>query len=418
MKVALDASFAAEIALRDGENVVGISRAVSETVRALGRQDGIEVTCVGWCGADPVLADVRVRHWASDRGLPTDSTELSRLGLDRIYRHVARGFEQDGAVHALSRLALAALKRTDVRPRREITPYDVLHSTFLPLPERSRAAAVARVLTVYDLIPLRDRQATGEAQRGVLRAILASIDLERDVIVAISEHTRAEVCDHLELDPARVVVAPLAAAGHFHPRAFDPSAAWLPASVQAGAPYLLSVASVQPRKNVGLLVEAFAALRRREPEANVQLVLTGTDGWLGDGPETLLRSEAGLASHVHRIGFVPDGVLAQLYAGAHAFVFPSRSEGFGLPALEAMQSGTATVVARAGALPEVVGDAALIVEPDDKDGLLHALERVINDDALRLSLGAAGIARSRAFSWDRCATATSDAYRLAVEWSR
>ncbi len=413
MRVAIDLSFAATVALTADVSISGISRAACETARTLAARGVVDLTCVGWSGPEPVLAAASVRRWARHAGLPTDPISTSRLGLGRTYEQIAVGLTRGSVARGLSRVGLAALKRGDVVPGVDRQPFDVFHSTFWPLPRRSHRAARARVITVYDLIPFTDPPATTDAQRELLRAILESIDRDRDVVIAISEHTKAELCEIAGIDPDRVVVAALAAADHFRPAELDRSAIWLPEALRNGAPFLLSVAASQPRKNVSHLVRAFARLVEEIPELTLQLVLAGGDGWLGDDVQSVLDAAPALSGRVHRVGLVPDAALVQLYAGAMAFVFPSRSEGFGLPALEAMQSGTPTVVTRSGALPEVVGGGALVVEPGDVDQLTRALRDLVSSEPLRRRVAAAGLARASLFSWDRCGAATEQAYSLA-----
>lgn len=413
--MALDLSFAAEIGLRSGENISGISRAALETARALGSRGSVELACVGWSGADPVLSAARVRCWARTVHLPGDATPTKRLGAERAYERLAIGLQGGPAERSASRIALATLKRLATADSARVQNFDVFHSTFMPLPARASHAATARVITVYDLIPFTDPSAASEQQRGMLDAILTSIDVQRDVVIAISEHTKAEFCAALAIESERVVVAQLAAASVFRPASLDRSAAWLPEPVRAGAPYILSVASTQPRKKLGHLVRAFGRLLADQPDSDLQLILTGADTGLGDDVQGVLRAAPSLACRVHRTGFVPDNALAALYAGALVFVMPSRSEGFGLPALEAMQTGAPTVVARAGALPEVVGDGAVVVDPDDIGELVDVLGGLVVDTQLRARLSEAGIARAAHFSWNRCAAATEEAYALALQ---
>ena len=390
MRVAFDLSAAAEIALGQEEWSSGLSRAPLETARALAARGAVELTCVGFSGIDPNLAAARVQRWSRTVNLPASPLSRSQLVMERTYEHIAAALNGGPMLRTVSGFGLAALKRLGAAPRYRDERYDVFHSTFLPLPRRSRDHTTACAITIYDLIPFTDIAGTTDTQRNILSSILASIDSRRDVVIAISEHTKTEVCEHMDIDPDHVVVATLAAANHFHPTRLDRTARWLPESIRRGSPFLLSVASAQPRKNVGHLVRAFGNLLGARPALALELVLVGGRGWLGDEVQTSLDAAPGLSDRVHRLGFVPDHILAQLYGGALAFVFPSRSEGFGLPVLEAMQSGAPTVVARAGAVVDIVGDAAVIVDPNDVCELSDVIADLVDDPSGRLQLRGRG----------------------------
>ncbi len=176
-------------------------------------------------------------------------------------------------------------------------------------------------------------------------------------------------------------------------------------------PYLLYVGTLHPRKNLVRLVEAFALLlealgSRREPASqDLQLVLAGQKGWLYEEIFGRVR-RLGLTDRVVFTGYLPGADLPALLSGALAFVFPSLHEGFGLPVLEAMSCGTPVVCSDASSLPEVAGDAALLVDPLDTEAWAEALGQILRDDALRRTLVERGFRQVRRFSWRRCAEQT------------
>ena len=171
---------------------------------------------------------------------------------------------------------------------------------------------------------------------------------------------------------------------------------------RAGAErYVLALGTVEPRKNLPTLVAAFDALASGEPE--VRLVVAGPDGW-GTDAFTAAVSRAHHRRRVHRLGWIDEEARRDLLAGATAFAYPSLYEGFGLPPLEAMAAGTPVVAARVGAIPEVVGDAAELVDPHDVDALAAALQLVLADPVHRSRLVALGEARAAGFTWSRAAT--------------
>jgi glycosyltransferase involved in cell wall biosynthesis len=167
--------------------------------------------------------------------------------------------------------------------------------------------------------------------------------------------------------------------------------------------YALFVGTLQPRKNLIRLMEAFSNIQY--PISNIQLVIAGKKGWLYR--EIFQQVEKlGLEGKVVFTGYVPGGDLPALLSGARLFVFPSLYEGFGLPVLEAMACGTPVVCSNVSSLPEVAGDAAILVDPLDVEGLAAALERVLGDEELRAELIERGFERVRKFSWERCARET------------
>jgi len=170
--------------------------------------------------------------------------------------------------------------------------------------------------------------------------------------------------------------------------------------------FLLAVGTVQPRKNYIRLVEAFRQLDR----ANLTLVIAGGRGWLDD-PLYERIAALGLENRVRMLGFVPDKDLPALYSAARVFAFPSLYEGFGLPILEAMACGTPVVTSRASSMPEVAGDAALLVDPLDTDALAEALASALDDELLRSSLIEKGLERATVFTWEAAAHKLVDRFQ-------
>jgi glycosyltransferase involved in cell wall biosynthesis len=177
---------------------------------------------------------------------------------------------------------------------------------------------------------------------------------------------------------------------------------------------ILTVGTLEPRKNLTGLLDAFATIA---PETDADMIVVGGQGWLYD---TALARVAtlGLTGRVRFVGHVPDDDLPLWYNAATVFVYPSRYEGFGLPPLEALACGTPTITSSTTSLPEVVGEAALLVEPGDADALAVMLRRVLAEPALRARLSAAGPPRAASFTWARAAAATRAAYGAALAQAR
>jgi glycosyltransferase involved in cell wall biosynthesis len=287
-------------------------------------------------------------------------------------------------------------------------PVDVFHGvTGFELPPRGPWALVT---TVHDLIPLRFPALVPARHRWAVRCFLGPALRRAARVIAVSEVTRGELLARFRLDPARVVVVPEAAGPEYAP----PAPAALAAARARYAlerPYVLSVGLLEPKKNLGALLEAVARLRRGAAWGATELLVAGAAGW---GPDPRAHAAAlGLDGAVRFLGPVPEADLPALYGGARGFVLPSLWEGFGLPALEAMAAGTPVVASNRGALPEVTGGAALLVEPTPEP-LAEALGQLLEDAALRARLRAAGLARAAQFSWERTARETLAVYRAAA----
>jgi glycosyltransferase involved in cell wall biosynthesis len=172
-------------------------------------------------------------------------------------------------------------------------------------------------------------------------------------------------------------------------------------------PIILTVGTLEPRKNLPMLVRAFAALHEQFPH---DLVLAGPEGWLMDEIERTI-AESGIGDRVRRIGFVDDEALVALYNGADVVAVPSLYEGFGLPVLEAMASGAPVLTSNVSSLPEVAGDAAVLVDPANLDSVVDGLRQMLASDELRARLRAAGPAQAAPFTWERTASLTHAAYQ-------
>jgi glycosyltransferase involved in cell wall biosynthesis len=301
--------------------------------------------------------------------------------------------------HAWERWALG----TELIPLR----LDLLHTTdFIPPAWGARR----RVITVHDLTFLHDPDyLTAEARRYYNEQIGWAVR-EADAVIVDSEATRRDLKTLLDVPPEQVTVAHLAAGDRFRVLPEHEVADCL-ARYGLEPGYLLFVGVWEPRKNLPGLLEALALLKDRDP--SVTLVIAGRPGWLYD--EIFDTIEAlGLAAQVRFIERPPVEDLVGLYNGARMLVMPSFYEGFGLPALEAMQCGTPPVVSDRASLPEVVGDAGLLVDPDDPAAIAEACRCLLHDAARYERLRAAGLARAARFTWRRTAETTLAAYRAAL----
>jgi glycosyltransferase involved in cell wall biosynthesis len=280
---------------------------------------------------------------------------------------------------------------------------DVVHGQS-PLLIPARRAA--QVVTIHDLDFLhRPDRAVAEMRRDYPRLVHEHARRADHVMVS-SHYAAREVVTHLDVAPDRVSVCSPGAPEWARAIARERSTA---AAVPPGC--ILFVGTLEPRKNIGILVDAYARLRERCPDAP-PLVLAGVvrDSVRGELRRTQTPS---LAGHVSILGYVSADRRRELYRQAQMLVLPSHEEGFGLPVLEAMASGVPVVVSNRGALPEVTGDAASALDPSDVTGFADEMERMLRPEIAR-EASARGLARAARYSWDACAASARDAYRAAV----
>jgi glycosyltransferase involved in cell wall biosynthesis len=257
---------------------------------------------------------------------------------------------------------------------RFVGKFDVLHFSDWMYPPQKRGL---RATTIHDLVPVHHPEWTTKRTRTMHGRKYRNAALTCDVVFANSEYTADDFAHTFEFPRDRLFVA--------HPGIGEMYSSDGPAE-DLGAPYLLTVATLEPRKNLGTLVEAFALL----DDTDLSLVVVGGEGW-GEQPQLDRRG-------IVRLGRVSDEKLARLYRGADAVIYPSRFEGFGMPITEAMASGAPVVASAHPSLDEASGAAAVRVDPESPEaiaaGIREALER---DDELR----AKGIEHARRFSWRR-----------------
>ena len=258
------------------------------------------------------------------------------------------------------------------------------------------------VVTVHDLAYLEHPEWFSRLFVAWYRFLVSNLARRVHKIIAVSEYTKRRIIDVLNVHQERVIVIPNGVDARFSPRSKDEVAY---VSKALGIPtthYVLSLGSLEPRKNLHRLLQAWERIQSEVP-IGVWLVVGGAKG------QSLVFQDVRfdrLPPRVHFTGYVPDEYLPALYSGALAFAYVSVYEGFGLPPLEAMASGTPPLTGNLTALPEVVGNAGLMVDPYDTEAIAWGLKRLIEDSALREELRRKGLERAKRFSWDKTAELT------------
>lgn len=268
------------------------------------------------------------------------------------------------------------------------------------------------VVTLHDLAFLLYPGTHTAASRAYYAATGESVR-RAERVIAVSQRTASDAVRLLGVDPARIRVVHEAAAPGFapRPRARLPQLAErLGFDADPGRPYVLFVGTLEPRKNVPLLIEAFGLLRR---DVDAQLLLAGARGWL-DEPILAAHARSGVGEAARFLGNLSEEDLALLYSHAGAYALPSLYEGFGLPVLEAMACGAPVVCSNAGPLPEVAGDAAVLLKPEDPTAWAVALRDVLTIPSTADELRRRGFNRAHDFSWEQTAQQTRDVYREAL----
>lgn len=320
----------------------------------------------------------------------------TRAGLDGV-EQVATGGSEDQVGRRIF-WEQVSLPRQARRLR-----VDLIHGPAFSVPAR---AAVPTVVSIPDL-SFRLFPAYHPRGRRLYLDLITRLSLARArAVIAISESTKRDVCRLYGVEESRVRVTHLGVGSEFAVQSPAERAAF---RTRAGmGAYIYYQGTLEPRKNLLTLVEAYRQLREGGWREHL-LVLGGAPGWGHEGIREAVQRH-GLEDQVVFLGYVPPAESPDWYAAAELFVYPSAYEGFGLPPLEAMACGTAVVTANTSSLPEVVGDAGVMVNPGDARALAEAMLHLLSSPKHRAELAAAGAERARRFTWAATATATAEVY--------
>lgn len=280
---------------------------------------------------------------------------------------------------------------------------DLVHSQY-SIPRHVQQPAV---VTVHDIFVFHRPDLYPWVHRWQLLHRIPRALQKAQAVIVPSEFTRQDIIEHCGVDAKKIRVIPLGIADRFRPLVPDECVA-VRSKYDLPPQYVLFVGALQPRKNLARLFRAFAGLpasQRRE----FPLLIAGVNQWMYDDLR-LAAAPLQAEGSIRFLGYTPDRDVPALMSLATVFAFPSLSEGFGFPAVEAMRCGTCVLASSAGSLPELVGDAGVLIEPSDVDAIRDALHLLLEDKERRVTLGARGQQRAAAYTWDTTAAATAAVY--------
>ena len=272
-------------------------------------------------------------------------------------------------------------------------------------------ASVPCIVTIHDVFPYTKPESSTTLERWVYHYWLPRILPKIQHVITVSQKSKEDILKYLPIMKENVTVTPEAANAKFRVMLEAEFAAVLDL-YEVSFPYILSVGSIEPRKNLLRLLDAYAHLRDWSEKWN--LVIVGARNFWKSTPVVETVEKLGLESCVHFTGYIPEEDLPALYNGADLFVFPSLYEGFGLPVLEAMACGTPVVTSDSTSLPEVAGDAALLVDPYDVEAIAEAMHQILSDPDLAAELRQRDLARAKQFTWEQTARETIKVYERVL----
>lgn len=281
---------------------------------------------------------------------------------------------------------------------------DILHSPHYtsPLIKTSHS-----VVTFHDMIFFIYPSLHTLFKRYYFKKMMLASLKHADAIIAVSESTKNDILKYCRVSPSKISVILEAADGIFKPSAYNSIEYICKKYGLESKKYILFTGLLEPRKNVPVLLKAFAGIRQKGHE--IKLAIVGRQGWMYNEIFKTIK-QLNLEQHIVFTGYVPETELPHLYSGAAVFVYPSLYEGFGLPVLEAMSCGTPVITSNISSMPEIVGNAALTINPHNHHELMQAIEKIIADSNLSISLKSRGLKRATEFSWEKTAIETLKVY--------
>jgi len=293
------------------------------------------------------------------------------------------------------------------RLEKSFNKFHVYYSTYFPIPTLAiKNDKIRKIYTLHDLIPiLHPEYFSSPYNERLVREVMDSIGKD-DFAFAVSQSTKNDMLNYRpDLNPEHIHVAHLAASELFYKVTDKNKLVQIKQKYGISeTPYILSLCTMEPRKNLSSLVAAFKKIINETPEINLQLVLIGSYGWnSSDVLDEIQKIINQKPKAIVITGFVPDEDLAALYSGALVFVYPSFYEGFGLPVLEAMQCGVPIICSNTSSLPEIVGDCAILINPESVPEIINAIQLVLTDSKIRKKMQLSSVKQASIFHWEKSA---------------
>ena len=302
--------------------------------------------------------------------------------------------------------------------RKDLGTANIYHLMYPNIPRYVRRYDNLSVFqTIHDIIPILYPQYIPDGSARLIKRYIDWLS-GKDFLLCVSHSTRNDLLNYnRRLDPEKVLVTHLAASEKFYSCESPEEIKTVKKKhkITEDGRYILSVATFDPRKNLHMLIRSFAQLIASEKIKDLSLVLTGRLGWnYRKIFQEIENTPLEIRNKIIMTGYVADADLSPLYTGALAFVYPSIYEGFGLPPLEAMQCGVPVITSNTSSLPEVVGDAGIMIEPDDVVGLSGAIYKIYRSESFREKMAGRSRERAKLFLWEKCVDQTVAAYKKAI----
>jgi glycosyltransferase involved in cell wall biosynthesis len=305
------------------------------------------------------------------------------------------------AARSIRRLIQIAVLRRKLKKEK----FDLYHEpNFLPL-----TYDLPVIATIHDLSVMRYPECHPAARVRLFDKYMKTAVERSQYLIADSEYVRHEIIDTFGIDQQKVITTLLGVEKRFHPHDLMSAQALMKLYRLRYKSFFLVVSTLEPRKNLKLVIDAYSRLPHTT-KANYPLVIAGMSGWKMSGFKKEIE-QLQSKGYLRMLGYIDDESLPIIYSSALSFIYPSRYEGFGLPPLEAMACGTPVITSNASSLPEVVGDAGILVSPDDDIGLSEVMTQMVDDPELVEALSSKSISRSKQFTWEKCARDTIEVYR-------
>lgn len=381
----------------------GIYRVTLQILKGLTQQKNIEIGIAAVENLPETLQFLRINFPANKFQLLNYQEDIKKA---RVHNFFLNFFSLNSVPQKIIRklfLKLQSSKTIYELDSEKTVHFQLYYSSFLPIPkEINQLPEIKKVLTVHDLIPLVYPKYTTEWSADNIKKVIESI-AEGTKVVSISASTKADLLKFTDVNSENIHIIPISADTKLFQKVTDRN------KIQAAkqtygiseTPYFLSVSTLEPRKNFETTIKAFSHFVETNETTNIQLVLVGTKGWKFEKIFEELKASPQVQSKIIFTGFVADNDLPALYSGALGFVFPTLYEGFGLTPLEAMLCGTPVISSNNSSIPEVVGDAGILVEATNVVALSEAMLFIFSDAELRENLKIKAFEKAKEFSEER-----------------